>query len=165
MSDPKKHELGLRLIAIGKLLKAVILVTIGIAALAVAGHEPTRGMIDLGTALGFHPGSRHLQWAAAKVSGVSTKHLEEAGFGSFVYASVFATEGVGLWMKKRWAEYLTTAVTISFIPFEIYEIAHHITVVRVAMVILNVIVVVYLVARISWERRQSAPARLGTASR
>ena len=165
MAAKSKHELGLRLIAIGKLLKAVTLVSIGVGALALAGHGPTRGLTELVSAIGIHPGSRHLHWVVAKVSGVSVKHLEEAGFGSFVYALVFATEGFGLWMKKRWAEYLTTAVTISFIPFEIYEIARHITVARVAMLILNVIVVVYLVARISWERRQPAPARLGTASR
>ena len=72
-----KHELGLRLIAIGKLLKAVTLVTIGVGALALAGHGPTRGLTDLASALGIDPGSRHVQWAVAKVSGVSVKHLED----------------------------------------------------------------------------------------
>jgi uncharacterized membrane protein (DUF2068 family) len=42
------------------------------------------------------------------------------------------------------------------IPFEIYEIAHHVTVVRIATFLVNVAVVVYLVARL--RRPHQAPA-------
>ena len=55
-----KHELGLRLIAIGKLVKVVTLVTIGIVALAAAGDDP--GLLDMAERLGLNPGGRNVRW-------------------------------------------------------------------------------------------------------
>jgi hypothetical protein len=33
-------------------------------------------------------------------------------------------EGVGLWLRKRWAEWLTVIATSLLVPFEIYELIH-----------------------------------------
>jgi uncharacterized membrane protein (DUF2068 family) len=62
-----------------------------------------------------------------------------------IYAIVEGTEAVGLWYEKRWAEYLTALATAGFLPFEIVELTKKLTVVRVAALIINVAVVVYLV--------------------
>jgi uncharacterized membrane protein (DUF2068 family) len=62
-----------------------------------------------------------------------------------IYALVEGTEAVGLWMEKRWAEYLTALATAGFLPFEIYELTKRITLLRIAALIVNVLVLVYLV--------------------
>ena len=174
-----KSDLGLTVIGIGKLIKAAALLSVGIAALAAVNHDPPKMMEHVANFVGVDHGSQHLHRLVAKVAGVSSKQLATIGFGSFVYAALFAVEGVGLLMKKRWAEYLTICITISFIPLEIYEIFHHESAPKIVTLALNVIVAVYLVVRVRRERHggeekdvsdrergpRSAPAPLGIASR
>jgi hypothetical protein len=65
----------------------------------------------------------------------------------------------GLWLRRRWAEYLTVIVTGSFIPLEIYEIVEHFTVLRVVVLAVNVAIVIYLVLDLRRERHQPRARR------
>ncbi len=64
-------------------------------------------------------------------------------------AALFATEGIGLLMQKRWAEYFTSIVTASFIPLEIYEIARRPGALKIALLAVNAIIVIYLIWRLN----------------
>jgi uncharacterized membrane protein (DUF2068 family) len=68
-------------------------------------------------------------------------------FTALVYCVVEGTEAVGLWLERRWAEYLTALATAGFLPFEIDELVKRVTVVRLGALVLNVVVLVYLVWR------------------
>jgi uncharacterized membrane protein (DUF2068 family) len=63
----------------------------------------------------------------------------------FGYAAVQLVEGVGLWMLKRWGEYVAVVATAAFLPLEVYELTERITFLRVGALVVNVIAVVYLV--------------------
>ena len=92
----------------------------------------------------------------SKIAGVSTEltyTLEQLSVATFVYAALFAVEGTALWLQKRWGEYLTLVITISFIPLEVYEIVEHTGIGKIITLVLNIAVVVYLVARIVQRRR------------
>jgi uncharacterized membrane protein (DUF2068 family) len=65
--------------------------------------------------------------------------------GSFIYAGLFLVEGTGLWLRKRWGEWLTVIVTSSLIPVEIYEIHRHLTVAKLGVLALNLAIVIYLI--------------------
>ena len=71
---------------------------------------------------------------------------------AILYAGLFGVEGVGLWMGKRWAEYLTIIATSSFVPFEVYELIRHASWQRGATLGINLLVVGYLV----WKVRRHA---------
>ncbi|MEW2400040.1 DUF2127 domain-containing protein [Streptomyces sp. NPDC046862] len=60
------------------------------------------------------------------------------------YALIELVEGVGLWMLKRWAEYLAVVATAAFLPLEIYELTEKISGLRIATFVFNVLVVVYI---------------------
>jgi uncharacterized membrane protein (DUF2068 family) len=164
MPQRQSRPLGLTLIAIGKLLKATLLIAFGVAALAIVGKDGPSTVDGWAEALRVDPSSRLLHRAIEAVSGVSAKKLEGLGVGSFVYAALFAVEAIGLWLQKRWAEYLTIAITISFVPFEIYEIARHATAARIVTLALNVVAVVYLVVRVVHHRRERGGARSPSAT-
>lgn len=66
---------------------------------------------------------------------------------ALVYCVVEGTEAVGLWLERRWAEYLTVLATAGFLPFEIDELLKRVTVVRTGALVVNVVVLVYLVWR------------------
>ena len=63
------------------------------------------------------------------------------------YGVLEAIEATGLACQRRWAEWLTVLVTASLLPFEVYELVRQPTVVKVAMLAINVAVLAYLVAR------------------
>jgi uncharacterized membrane protein (DUF2068 family) len=148
LMDTKDSGL-LRLIAIFKLVKAITLVLLGIGALhLVRDNHAAATLTHLAREFGFNPGGRYLDHALAKVANLPSKDFKDLGIGSFVYAALFLTEGTGLWLKKRWAEWFTAGITGSLVPLEIWEISRHPTVLKVIVLLLNIAIVVYLVARI-----------------
>lgn len=151
-----KRDLGLTLIAVGKLLKAVVILAVAVAALVISQGDPPQALVAWADALGVDPGNRWFLKLFGKVAGMDSRKLEAVGAGSFVYAAVFAAEGIGLWLRKKWAEYLTVIVTVSFIPIEIYEMTRHFSAGKLVVLILNVAVVVYLVVRLWAGRRQKS---------
>ncbi len=61
------------------------------------------------------------------------------------YAVMEGVEAVGLWLERRWAEYLTVVATAGFLPFEIRELFDRVTIVRVVALVVNVAILVWLV--------------------
>ena len=137
----------LKLIALFRLSKALVLVLAGFGVLELLHPDIAARVIDWMRAFPFtvryHP-ERALN---------SPHRIQLLAAASFAYAALFTTEGIGLWLQKRWAEYLTVIATTSFIPFEIWEIVKKVTALRVALVMANIAIVIYLVARLTGEHR------------
>ena len=64
--------------------------------------------------------------------------------GVLAYGVLELVEAVGLWLMKRWGEYVAVVGTSVFIPLEIYELAEQVTYLRVIAFVLNIFAVVYL---------------------
>lgn len=60
------------------------------------------------------------------------------------YALIELVEGVGLWMAKRWAEYLTVVATAAFLPLEIFELTHKVSGFKIGTLVINIIAVLYI---------------------
>ncbi|MEU7824472.1 DUF2127 domain-containing protein [Catellatospora sp. NPDC049133] len=63
------------------------------------------------------------------------------------YGLLQLTEATGLWLLRRWGEYLTAVATAIFIPLEVYELVERVTWVRVTALVINIGAVVFLVYR------------------
>jgi uncharacterized membrane protein (DUF2068 family) len=133
------------LIAVLKLLKASILVVVGVAGVLLPPQRLS-GIADRALAV-LHPGGqvvhRALSWPAG-LGGATEKWL---ALLVVMYAVVFIVEGVGLLFGRRWAEWLTVGATGSFVPFELYEFVSHGGIAKASILVLNVAIVVYLVRR------------------
>jgi len=77
----------------------------------------------------------------------SFTHVSVVAIAAIAYALLEGTEGVGLAMRRRWAEYLTVIATGILIPYEAYEVLHHATLFKVGALLLNLAVVGYLAYR------------------
>lgn len=62
----------------------------------------------------------------------------------FLYGILICTEALGLWLDLLWAEKLTVISTFALIPFEIFELARGISVLKFAAFLINVFLVVWL---------------------
>jgi uncharacterized membrane protein (DUF2068 family) len=153
-----KRPLGLTLIAVGKWVKVCVLIAVGVVALAMFERTPSGILFEWADGLRIDPNSRYLHRAVTAVSGVTPRRLEEISFGTFVYAALFAVEGLGLWFQKHWAEYFTLAITGSFIPLEIYELVEKPNPAKGVTLVLNLAAMVYLLVRVAHRKKGGAGA-------
>jgi uncharacterized membrane protein (DUF2068 family) len=146
----------IRLVAIFKLLKAATLIVTGIGILKLM-HTDIAMEVDHWIArLGLDPGSHFVNQAVEKLTNLSPRKIRDLGIVSFIYAALFMTEGIGLWLLKRWAEWFTIITTASLLPFEVYELWRHPTAMKIVVLAINIAVVIYLVYRIRSNPRRSA---------
>jgi uncharacterized membrane protein (DUF2068 family) len=145
----RSRDLLIRLIALFKLVKALLLIGVGVGALSLRHHDGAlAGWIH---ALVFDPHGRLFHEAVQKISGLDTRQLADIAIGSLVYAAVFLVEGVGLMLRRGWAEVLTAIITTSFLPLEIYELVEHESWIKIGVILVNALIVVYLVLRLRRE--------------
>lgn len=62
----------------------------------------------------------------------------------FCFGVINTIEGYGLCLRRRWAEWLTVIATSLLIPFEIYAIVVRLAFYKIAILVINVIIVYYL---------------------
>src|SRR5205085_11694300 len=70
--------------------------------------------------------------------------LRGVGIALLAYGVLEGVEAIGLWLTKRWAEYLTFVATTILLPLEVYEIIHRQSALKIIGFIINVAVVIYL---------------------
>jgi uncharacterized membrane protein (DUF2068 family) len=146
-----KSATTLLLIALFKLIKGLLLLAVGIGAVKLLHRdvaETVSGWIDI---LRVDPDNRYIHGILTRVSNLTPAQLKAASVGTFVYSGLLLTEGIGLLLRKRWAEYFTIITTAGLIPLELYEISKHVTAAKIAILVINVAIVAYLVVRVRKE--------------
>jgi uncharacterized membrane protein (DUF2068 family) len=93
----------------------------------------------------FDPESRFVSLLLNKVDLIDAHRLRQISVATFGYSAVALTEGVGLLLEKVWAEYLTLILTISFLPWELYELVRRPDWFRLSLLLINLAVLWYLV--------------------
>src|SRR5258706_13114155 len=107
MTKQRAHGRGLRLIAAFKLLKGFALLALGIGALNLLHKDVEAIEVQWINSFQVDPNAHYVRLLLAKLSVLDDRRLKELSVGTFIYSAVFLTEGVGLVLGKRWAEYLT----------------------------------------------------------
>ena len=144
---------GLRFIAVFKLAKGLILVAVGLGAIKLLHKDVSELAANWVAAIRVDPDNRLIHGLIAKLGLMNDRKLEELSIGSFFYAALLLTEGIGLWLKRRWAEYFTIITTCSLIPLELYEIVNRVTITRAVLLLLNAAIVWYLFVQLRKNHR------------
>lgn len=141
----------LRLIAIDRFVHFVLLGLLAIAVVIFANDQARlRRLYDTvlraveGVRSGPLPAHHGLLGYADRLVHASPTTLYLIAGGLGLYALVEGVEAVGLWLMRRWAEYLTFLATCAFLPYELYELASSITVFKVVATVINLAIVSYL---------------------
>ena len=146
----------LRGIAVFKLTKAALLIVLGVTALKLVNADIVSGLVNWVPQVGFGPASRYVGWAILQTAALTPTKIRDVGVGSFIYAGLFLTEGTGLWLLKRWAEWMTIVITSSLVPVEIWEIARRPHIAKVAVLVINLALVGYLVWLVRRKEEETA---------
>lgn len=140
----------LRLIAVDRAIHVVVLSFLAVVLFTFARHNAAlhRDYVDIMNDLnGGNPGEAEVRGVLGyfrKAFEYSPRRLIQLGLVVIAYAALEATEMVGLWFNKRWAEYLTLIATTILVPFEVYELVLGASVFKVITLVINVAIVVYL---------------------
>jgi uncharacterized membrane protein (DUF2068 family) len=139
------HDRGLLLIGLFKLGKAILFFALGVGAIHLLHKDIGDEVMRLATALKFDPESRFVAILLDKADLIDTHRLKQISLATFAYSALALTEGVGLMMEKVWAEYLTLCLTVSFLPWELYELVRRPNWFRLSLLLINLAVLWYLV--------------------
>ena len=139
-------------IAVFKLVKGVLLVAVGIGALKLLHKDVAQTVLHWVDVLRVDPDNRFIHGVLTRAFSISPKQLKATSIGTFIYAGLLLTEGTGLLLRKRWAEYFTIITTGGLVPLELYELSRHVTAAKIGVLVVNVAIVAYLVARVRKTR-------------
>jgi uncharacterized membrane protein (DUF2068 family) len=139
------HDRGLLTIAIFKLAKSAFFFCIGVGAIHFLHKDLGDAALQLAKALRFDPESRAVGLVLDKIELIGPLRLREIGMATFAYSALALTEGIGLLLERTWAEYLTLILTVSFVPWELYELIQRPSALRVGIFVINLAVLWYLV--------------------
>jgi uncharacterized membrane protein (DUF2068 family) len=151
-SSKRSGSATLLLIALFKLFKGFLLLAVVIGAVRLLHKDIAESLEHWVRVLRVDPENHYIHRLLAKLFAVTPRQLRELSAGTFIYSGLLLTEGVGLLLRKRWAEYFTVITTGLLIPLEVYELARHFTAAKVAVFVINVLIVWYLLARLRRER-------------
>lgn len=146
-----RDKIVLRLIAINRAFHFLVLGAIAAAIFVFAANrshlrDPVfKALTDLQGSLGGPArGSHGLFGELRHLFSIQSGTLTKVGFVVSGYAIIEGVEAVGLWLMKRWAEYLTLIVTASLLPLEVYELIHKLSPFKVLALVINIAIVIYL---------------------
>lgn len=148
----------LRLLAVDKTFRGVLIGIVAFGIFRFNGHQNSiQQTIDLYLPLLRPIASR---WGI-RLEDLNAMHLIEQALalppstvtlvavGIALYAALNLLEASGLWLMKRWGEYVAVVGTSLFLPLEIHELILKITPLRVAALVINLFLVLYLL----WTKR------------
>lgn len=140
----RHHNQWLVLIAVFKLAQALLFIAIGVGARRLLHKDIGDLLGRLAHHLRFGPESRFVNFILDRASIVNDRLLRRISLALFSYAALGMVEGIGLYLEKAWAEYLTLGITASFLPWEILEVFRRVTLMRSGLLVVNLLVFLYL---------------------
>jgi uncharacterized membrane protein (DUF2068 family) len=152
-SAPKPRFGVLRTIALYKLVKVLLLLAVAYGELRLRDASIAAKLLSWAQARPYGLEHRIVTQLLEWFSGLSVSRVNGLRIVTLAYAAVFAVEGVGLWMQKRWAEWLTTIITASLIPLEAWEIYLRPTIGKVLILLANAAIVAYLAWHVRTKNR------------
>jgi uncharacterized membrane protein (DUF2068 family) len=149
---PLRKRYALRLIAADRVLHFLVLSALAAAVILFADNRGalnadfTRILQNLQGGLGgpVNNSSHGVVHDLRRLFAVSITNLYLVGAAAAMYAAMEGVEAAGLWLGRRWAEYLTFIATVVFVPYEVYELTKSMSVLKILTLVINLAIVIYL---------------------
>ena len=150
--DERSSDAGLRAVASFEAFKGALVILLGLFLLIYhqRAEDVTENLLDH---LHINPDRRlghALMHAAATVSDARLWTILVA---ILAYATVRFVEAWGLWHRRVWAEWFALLSGAMYLPLELLKVAERATWERIAVLIINLIIVLYMLYIRLRERR------------
>jgi uncharacterized membrane protein (DUF2068 family) len=142
--DPQRTRLVLRLIALERSIRGLLLLAAGVYLLFHLSTDLGRIAERIIRRVELDPRQHLLHELVARLHGLRAHQLRIIGIVALGYGGLELVEGIGLWLDQLWAEYLTVIATSLLIPIELYELAVRPSLWKAGGILVNLAIVAYL---------------------
>lgn len=163
VAAPAQGRFGfLRLIAMYKFLKALLLLATAYGILEGFNPRVALAVSNWSDTLPYAFEQHMVQHLVQRVSGLDERRIEELGIAALAYAGLFVVEGIGLWRRRHWGEWLVVIATASLVPLEVRELIVRPGINMALVLLANLAILLYLahLLRASHRARIAARAHL-----
>jgi uncharacterized membrane protein (DUF2068 family) len=149
-----RSHLILRLFAIERFVRAIVAGALSVAlwrfvvtrtSLQTALNRDLPVVRDLFHDLGINVSHTKLFGLLQHALTLSPRTVTVLAVGATVYTLLELAEGVGLWLARRWGEYLAMVATSLGLPLEVYDLTRKVSATALVLLGLNLVLVLYLV--------------------
>ena len=158
------HNKWLMLIAFYKVGQALLFIAIGVGALRLLHKDLADVLTTLIDHLRFNSEPKLVNFILEKSANVDDNMLRRISEVFFIYAGLSLVEGIGLYLERVWAEYVTLIITASFLPLELFEVVRRLTWVRAGLLMINTMVLLYLLKVVIERAKQRRKGIQSTGS-
>jgi uncharacterized membrane protein (DUF2068 family) len=146
MNRRKSNSVLLWIVAF-KAFKSVTLAALGVVLITARHGDLADVVTRLALAVHLPLTSELFSRAVTIASSLTVGRVTALALTAFGYSILMGTEGIGLYYRKHWARWFTIIATSSLIPIEVYEIVREPRLLRIAVLLANIAIVVYLYRR------------------
>jgi len=142
------HDRLLGWIAAERGVRAVVLLAVGLVLVTHPHANWASDISSLARRLGLDPSGTGVRKIIEKVRHISAHQDIVFGMVALAYGALEGVEAYGLYMRKRWAEWLTVLATALLLIPEALELAKSASPLKVGGIVVNLLVVGYLLQRL-----------------
>ena len=153
LDTEKNIDRGVRAVAVFEATKGSVVLLAGFGLLALL-HRDLQAIAERLVELShLNPAHHYPTIFIEAMSKMNDSRIMAFAAFAGLYAVVRFIEAYGLWRFRAWAEWFAIVSGSIYVPIEIYEVAKHVTWLRVAVLIVNLLIVAYLVYVRIWMRK------------
>ncbi|MGC8553813.1 MAG: DUF2127 domain-containing protein, partial [Phycisphaerae bacterium] len=152
-------EVYLLAIAVFKLFQAAMLIAAGATALVFRKADMAGFFSHWAAYFRIDPQNYFFDVVVNKLHLINAQTMKYLALGTFFYGAIYIVEGVGLALKKVWAEYVIIIETSLFIPWEVYELFKKPSPVHIGIFAANMLLLLYLIVlriKAIWLKRHAS---------
>ncbi|MFZ3072988.1 MAG: DUF2127 domain-containing protein [Thermodesulfobacteriota bacterium] len=140
----KKKGRFLKIIIIQKFIAGIIEIILAFGILRFAGEDLANMVRQAAFYLGIAEENHFIQWTLKKAGALHTNTILGVSASLLLLGGLALLEAYGLHMRRIWGEWLTIVSTSLFIPYEIYVLIAHPTIIKLSILVFNCAIVYYL---------------------
>lgn len=145
---------GLRAVAVYEAAKGALVLLAGFELLSLMHHEAQHFAEQWVAHLHLNPAKGYPRIFIDAMTNVTDARLWLLAGLALFYSGAKWILAYGLWLGRRWAEWLAVASGAIYVPAEVYEIAEGVTWAKILLLIVNVCIVAYLIY-VLWRSERS----------
>jgi uncharacterized membrane protein (DUF2068 family) len=145
MNDHSWHGIdGERLVAVAEAAKGLVVLLAGFGLLSFIHRDVQHVAEEIVRHLHMDEAGHYPQIFIAAASRLDDRRLMGLAAAAMAYVLLRFVEAYGLWLRRRWAQWLAALSGGVYLPVELYELVHRPSVIKGGILLLNLAVVAYM---------------------
>ena len=151
---PFARTTGLRLVALFEAGKGLLVLVVGLELLSLVHQGAQNVGEEIVERFHLNFARRHPRILLYAATHLNDSNVRLLALAALAYSTVRFVEAYGLWRVRAWAEWFAIVSGGVYLPFELYELIRHPTLVKIVVLLVNAAIVAYLVY-VRWNERQA----------